>query len=259
MPVPPKEIRDYYEKEALSLANHQKMMYSADPWNDYWHLTRLREIMKIVSKTSFESFLDVGCAEGFYLKLLSRNSRTRSSGSGLDLAKNYLLKAKVASSRTLLVQGDASQLPFNKDVFDLVLCSEVLEHVPNPKDVFEELVRVSRRYIVVTLAGENLFHFVMRKFGLVRTPNPYGEAGHGHINEDRMSQTVIPWSLEIGCKCLNSLTTSYFPAHFLRSHRMPSSFVSLIKLGDKIINKVPVLSEFGATQIAFLVKSKRAR
>jgi SAM-dependent methyltransferase len=254
--VPPKEIRDYYEEEALALANHQKMMYFGDPWNDYWHLTRLREIMKIVRKTSFDSFLDVGCAEGLCLKLLSKNSRTRSSGSGLDLAKNYLLKARVASPKSLLVQGDASQLPFKNDIFDLVLCSEVLEHVPNPKNVFKELVRVSRRYIVVTLAGENLFYFVMRKFGLVRTPNPYGEPGHGHINEDRISQTVIPWSLEIGCKCIDTMTTSYFPAHFLRSHRMPSSLVFLVRLADKIINNIPILSEFGATQIAFLVKQK---
>jgi SAM-dependent methyltransferase len=254
--VPPKEIRDYYEEEAMVLANHQKMMYFADPWNDYWHLTRLREIMKIVRKTSFDSFLDVGCAEGLFLKLLSKNSRTRSSGSGLDLAKNYLFKATVVSPKTLLVQGDARQLPFKNDIFDLVLCSEVLEHVLNPKSVFKELVRVSRRYIVVTLAGENLFYSVMRKFGLVRTPNPYGEPGHGHINEDRISQTVIPWSLEIGCKCLDTMTTSYFPAHFLRSHRMPSSLVFLIELADKIINKIPVLSEFGATQIVFLVKWK---
>jgi SAM-dependent methyltransferase len=254
--VPPKEIRDYYEEEALALANHQKMMYFADPWNDYWHLTRLQEIMKIVMKTSFDSFLDVGCAEGLYLKLLSRYSRTGSWGSGLDLAKNYLLKAKVASRTTSLVQGDAGQLPFRKDSFDLVLCSEVLEHVPNPKEVFKELVRVSDRYIVVTLAGENLFHFAMRKFGLVKTSDPYSEAGHGHINEDRISQTIIPWSVEIGCKCLYTLTTSYFPAYFLKIHRVPSSFVSLIKLVDKIINRIPVLSEFGATQIAFLVKWK---
>jgi len=250
----PREILDYYEEEALALTNHQRMIYFGDPWNDYWHLTRLREVMKIVRKTSFERFVDVGCAEGLYLKLLSRNSRTRSSGSGLDLAKNYLLKAKTASPMALLVQGDASKLPFKKDVFDLVLCSEVLEHVPNPKEVFKELVRISRRYVLVTLAGENLFHFIMRKFGLVKTPNPYGEAGHGHISEDRISQTIIPWSVEIGCKCLNTLTTSYFPAHFLRSHRVPVSLVSLIKLADEIINKIPVLSEFGATQIVFLRK-----
>jgi SAM-dependent methyltransferase len=252
--LPPRRIREYYEKEALVLSDHQRMIYFADPWNDYWHLTRLLEIMKIVRKTPFESFLDVGCAEGLYLKLLSRYSRTGSSGSGLDLAKNYLLKAKVASPTTSLVQGDAGQLPFRKDSFDLVLCSEVLEHVPNPKEVFKELVRVSDRYIVVTLAGENLFHFVMRKFGLVKTPDPYSEAGHGHINEDRISQTIIPWSVEIGCKCLYTLTTSYFPAYFLKIHRVPSSFVSLIKLADKIINRIPVLSEFGATQIAFLGK-----
>jgi SAM-dependent methyltransferase len=30
------------------------------------------------------------------------------------------------------VRCDATRLPFRRDVFDLVLCTEVLEHVPDP-------------------------------------------------------------------------------------------------------------------------------
>lgn len=257
MTIPAREIREYYEKEAVVLVDHQRMIYFADPWNDYWHLTRLREIMKVVRKTRFGSFLDVGCAEGLYLKLLSSNSETGSSGTGLDLAKNYLLKARVTSPKTSLVQGDAGKLPFRNDSFDLVLCSEVLEHVPNPKEVFRELVRASDRYVLLTLAGENLFHFVMRKFRLVSVPNPFSEVGHGHINENRMSQTIIPWSVEARCSCLYSLTTSYFPANFLKNHRVPTWFISLMRLADRIIARIPVLSEFGATQIAFFEKSRK--
>lgn len=257
MTIPAKDIREYYEKEALVLTDHQRMIYFADPWNDYWHLTRLCEIMKVVRNTTFGSFLDVGCAEGFYLKLLSNNSKTGPLGAGLDLAKNYLLKAMVTSPKTPLVQGDAEKLPFRNDSFDLVLCSEVLEHVPDPKTVFRELVRVSDRYIVLTWAGENLFHFVMRKFRLVRVTDPFSEAGHGHINENRMSRTIIPWSAETRCTCLYSLTTTYFPANFLKNHRVPTWFISLMRLADRIIARIPVLSEFGATQIAFVEKSRK--
>jgi len=42
------------------------------------------------------------------------------------------------------VQGDAEALPFENDSFDAVLCSELLEHVPSPPKVLNEVQRVLR-------------------------------------------------------------------------------------------------------------------
>ena len=38
---------------------------------------------------------------------------------------------------------DVQHLPFKKGVFDYVLCSHVVEHVPDPEAVFEEMHRVA--------------------------------------------------------------------------------------------------------------------
>lgn len=43
------------------------------------------------------------------------------------------------------------RLPFDDGEFDSVLCIEVLEHLDNLHAIFEELVRVSSRHIVVSL------------------------------------------------------------------------------------------------------------
>ena len=43
-----------------------------------------------------------------------------------------------------VVQGDALHLPFADDTFDRVLCSEVLEHIPNDVGAMTELARVLR-------------------------------------------------------------------------------------------------------------------
>ena len=44
------------------------------------------------------------------------------------------------------VRSDAATLPFAGDTFDLVLCTEVLEHVPNPDAALEEIRRVLKRH-----------------------------------------------------------------------------------------------------------------
>lgn len=248
------KIREYYEKEALALENHQKKMYFGDLWNAYWHGTRLQQILKMAEKIKFASFLDVGCAEGFYLKLLSP-STLRSKEIcvvGLDIAKSYLAKAKRKAPTALLVLGDAHKLPFKEGSFDLVLCSEVLEHVLNPGSVLKELVRVSRKYLILTAAGENLFHFLIKKLGLIKAEDPYAYFGHGHIHEMSIYETLIPLAKQLGCKCLNSLVTCYFPLSFMREHRAPTFIIPLIRVLDRILSKIPVIKGFATVQIALL-------
>jgi SAM-dependent methyltransferase len=41
-----------------------------------------------------------------------------------------------------VVRGDVGRLPFKANVFDAVICSEVLEHIPDGKSAVGELVRV---------------------------------------------------------------------------------------------------------------------
>jgi len=42
------------------------------------------------------------------------------------------------------VQASASEIPFKDDCFDALICSELLEHVPNPSQVIKEAYRVIR-------------------------------------------------------------------------------------------------------------------
>lgn len=57
----------------------------------------------------------------------------------------------VGGSPDLEVDLEAEPLPFADGSFDCVLCLDVLEHLDNPHQVFDELCRVSRRYVVVSL------------------------------------------------------------------------------------------------------------
>jgi len=81
--------------------------------------------------------LDVGCDRA-YLKSLLPHCRYI----GIDLAGTPDVQLN-------LEQTD--RLPFDDDQFDCVVCADVLEHLDNLHCIFAELLRVSRRYLIISL------------------------------------------------------------------------------------------------------------
>jgi ubiquinone/menaquinone biosynthesis C-methylase UbiE len=57
------------------------------------------------------------------------------------------------SGACIVSSADLTLLPFEDEVFDVVICSEVLEHIPDNKAAISEIVRVLKRgkYLVVSV------------------------------------------------------------------------------------------------------------
>lgn len=51
----------------------------------------------------------------------------------------------------ILLDLEKKKLPFKNNSFDCVLCLDVLEHLDNPHDVFDEICRVARRYVIISM------------------------------------------------------------------------------------------------------------
>jgi ubiquinone/menaquinone biosynthesis C-methylase UbiE len=247
------EIREYYEKEARLLSDHQKKMYFGDPWTRYWHGTRFAVLLEIMKNLKFRNFLDVGCAEGYYLKAVA-NKADSPEQVGLDISKTYLIKAKINASEAAFVLGDASSLPFKTNCLDLVFCSELLEHVQDPKKVFSELTRISKKYVLLTVAGENLFYYLTNKLKLIKPEEPYAKIGHGHIHEMRINEIITKWAPGKHLKTLKCVIDCHFPIAYLQRHKMPTLLIPLIRIADQIINWLPVVKEYGSSQIGLLEK-----
>lgn len=49
------------------------------------------------------------------------------------------------------------EIPFPNNSFDLVICTEVLEHLETPSLAIEEVKRVSRRNILISVPNEPFF------------------------------------------------------------------------------------------------------
>ena len=55
-----------------------------------------------------------------------------------------VIYANLSTAKQPHVQADAEAIPFGSEVFDAVICAELLEHVPNPPAVLAEAHRVLR-------------------------------------------------------------------------------------------------------------------
>lgn len=78
--------------------------------------------------------LDVGCGEGKIWELFPGFDVT-----GLDISARNLAKAQ---KYLVPVRGKAEQLPFKDSSFDLVVASEIFEHLLKPEKTLEEIDRV---------------------------------------------------------------------------------------------------------------------
>lgn len=60
------------------------------------------------------------------------------------------------------VKSDIKNLPFKNNTFDVVLCAEVLEHLPFEEVpvALEEIKRTALRYVVVSLPHESYNYFI---------------------------------------------------------------------------------------------------
>jgi SAM-dependent methyltransferase len=104
-------------------------------------------ILSVLNELEFDSVLAVGGGEGFLPHLVRASFGSHvavadlSVEAGLRAADFFDLDA---------VAADATRLPFADDAFDVVVCSEVVEHLEFPLEALLELRRVARRAVIVT-------------------------------------------------------------------------------------------------------------
>lgn len=83
------------------------------------------------------SVLDVGCWNKDLKKYLDNDVEYV----GVD----------VAGKPDVFVDLEKQKIPFPNNAFDCVVCTDVLEHLDNIHETFDELIRLSRKYIIISL------------------------------------------------------------------------------------------------------------
>lgn len=99
------------------------------------------------------SALDVGCSSGLLTSYLAPHFKLI-VGVEFDSLSIFSATTSVRSVVNL-VQGDGLFLPFKNSSFDVVICAQVYEHVPDDRLLAAEIYRVLRDEGVVFFSGPN--------------------------------------------------------------------------------------------------------
>ena len=143
-----------------------------------WHTRVFMDAVgDLVERAAPRTLLDAGCGEGFVAGYL----HDRFPGleiTGLDYSADAVdyARAHYGDAGRFAV-GSVYDLPFERGAFDLVLCSEVLEHLDRPDDAVGELRRVAREHVLITVPREPVFDTLARinlRLGIGGDP--------GHVN-----------------------------------------------------------------------------
>ena len=169
----------------------------------------LHRVSELAASERPRRILEVGCGEGIVLATLAaRLPGTRFDG--LELDETALEQARVRCPGAKLVRGDACELPFGDRSFDLVVCLEVLEHLPEPARALRELRRVARGGCLLSVPHEPYFRVgnLLRGKNVARLGDPSDHFQHwgarqfadfcGRELAVRIRTTAFPWLIVYG-------------------------------------------------------------
>jgi SAM-dependent methyltransferase len=170
-------LREHYEIEGRDLERYESSSY----WDARYHQHRFKLICNVLDNLSPDgvNFVDVGAGTGEYLEHM------RSAGAAkvvaVDLSFAYCARLSRVSS--LVSQSSGVALSLKSGSADIVLCSEVIEHVPpsEARSVIAELCRVATRAVIVTTPNRRA---AIRRLGRLVAPHAVDalDLEVGHIN-----------------------------------------------------------------------------
>jgi ubiquinone/menaquinone biosynthesis C-methylase UbiE len=144
---------------------------------------RIENLMNLIPEKGSIA-LDVGARDGYLsIKLTEYFAKVVA----VDLEQPQIIHDRVESQ-----QGDITQLGFSDNSLDLVLCSEVLEHIPSSLLVkaCSELARVSKKYLIIGVPYKQDLRFGRTTCLTCHKKNP----PWGHVNkfDEAMLKSLFP-------------------------------------------------------------------
>lgn len=168
-----------------------------------------QRIVEVVQPLGPKTILDAGCGEG-YLSRVLLDHLPGVEVVGVDLSEAAVEQARLRCPEGTFEVGSVESLRELGRRFDLVVCSEVLEHVDDPRAVVQTLAALASPHALLTVPWEPWFQ--LANFARGKYLSSWGNHPE-HIHrwskgafvqltsasfEPLHAETMFPWTLLLG-------------------------------------------------------------
>ena len=116
---------------------------------------RRRLILDLARRIDFESVLDVGCGPAELLRAF-RRAFPSAALTGVDLSSGVVASNRRSMPDAEFFAADVSVAPLPGQ-WDLVVCSEVIEHIPDYVAAVRHLRQMCRKHVIITVPSGRIF------------------------------------------------------------------------------------------------------
>jgi SAM-dependent methyltransferase len=152
-----------------------------------FHRNRARVVRGLVARYGRAPFLDAGAGTGLNLRGLPAGSV------GIDINPRNVAVLRDRLPAHQIVEGDIEDLPFPDASFATVVCTEVLEHVPNPAQALAEFQRVLAPGGI--LIGSVPSRSLIWRFRFLSSTCPHSEPFHNEYTVREVGDLLSDWTV----------------------------------------------------------------
>ena len=155
----------------------------------FFHRNRARVVRQLTTKYAVPDgpILDAGCGTGLNLRHLPIGS----TGIDINPRNVELVHGRLPGHR--VVEGDIEAMPFEDGAFATVLCTEVLEHVPDPATAVREFRRVLQPDGV--LIGSVPARSAIWRLRFLSSTCPHSEPFHNEYLPNEVRSMLDGWTI----------------------------------------------------------------
>lgn len=170
-----------WQLEANSAEAYERYLASAfSPWAN--------ELVTLADVQDGERVLDVACGTGIVARHAAPKAGARGKVVGLDLNEDMLRVAQAVSPAVEWRRGNAGELPFPNESFDVVFCEQAIQFFSDPVKALGEMHRV-------LVPGGRAAVSVCRPIAYCPTYTAMANALEKHVGPEAGAMMRSPFSL----------------------------------------------------------------
>jgi 2-polyprenyl-3-methyl-5-hydroxy-6-metoxy-1,4-benzoquinol methylase len=170
----------------------------------------LEQLGELVERTGARDAHEVGCGEGeLSIMLARRGLAVRGSDISPEVVEEARTRAEAAGLEVTYRAASIDELEPTADAAELVVCCEVLEHLPDPERGLATLAALARPWLIVSVPREPIWRALnLARFKYVGAlGNTPGHLGHwsrrsflefiGERVEIVEARNPLPWTMAL--------------------------------------------------------------